>query len=84
MLASGTRVPGTLVVDGGSGRFGVVIGAVGPYTQLRPYGGGREWDADPARLRVATPRERLHVAVAAANAWSRNVPRAPGWPGWPR
>jgi hypothetical protein len=49
----------------------VVMGHEGPYVQLRPHGGGREWDADPASVRPATPSERLRVATAYANARSR-------------
>lgn len=62
--------PGTVVVDEHRARVGEVVGAEGPYLQLRPLGGGREWDADPDRLRVATPAERLSAGVAAANAAS--------------
>ncbi|MDX2606609.1 hypothetical protein [Streptomyces caniscabiei] len=40
---------------------------VGPYAMLRPVGGGREWEADPATLRPATPAERLGAQVQAAN-----------------
>ncbi|MBQ0866559.1 hypothetical protein ACH4RA_23815 [Streptomyces smyrnaeus] len=80
-----TEPPGTgsVVVDERSGRVGVVVAALGPHVQLRPLGGGREWDALPHLVREATARERLHAAVAVANAWSRTVPREPGWPGWP-
>jgi hypothetical protein len=65
--------PGTVVVDERGGRVGQVMGAVGPYLQLRPLGGGREWDARPERVRVATPAERLSAGVAAANAASRRA-----------
>src|SRR5690606_12023078 len=34
---------GAHVVDTMTGRIGVVMGHEGPYVQLRPYGGGREW-----------------------------------------
>lgn len=52
-------------------RIGRVMGFVGPYVQLRPVGGGREWDARPDRLRPATVSEALSVGAAAANARSR-------------
>ncbi|EGX56148.1 hypothetical protein SZN_29370 [Streptomyces zinciresistens K42] len=65
------RAVGSYVFDARSGRLGVVMGHEGPYVQLRPYGGGREWDADPAELRTATPAERLRAATAYANARSR-------------
>jgi hypothetical protein len=47
------------------------MGHEGPYVQLRPHGGGKEWDADPASVRPATPAERLRAATAYANARSR-------------
>ena len=53
-----TKMPvGSYVVDTRTGRSGVVMGHEGPYVQLRPYGGGREWDAVPDALREATPAE---------------------------
>ncbi|WP_320776891.1 hypothetical protein [Streptomyces sp. CRN 30] len=62
---------GSYVVDTRNGKVGIVMGHEGPYTQLRPHGGGREWDADPGAVRRATPRERIGVATAYANARSR-------------
>ncbi len=62
---------GAYVVDTPSGRLGIVMGHEGPYVQLRPYGGGKEWDADPGAVRHATPAERLRAATAYANARSR-------------
>ncbi|CAL9541949.1 hypothetical protein [Streptomyces sp. enrichment culture] len=62
---------GAYVVDTGTGRMGVVMGHEGPYVQLRPYGGGKEWDADPGAVRQATAAERLREATAYANARSR-------------
>ncbi|MGW3728716.1 hypothetical protein [Streptomyces sp. NPDC000851] len=62
---------GSYVVDTRTGRLGVVMGHEGPYVQVRPYGGGREWDADPGALRHATAAERLSAATAYANARSR-------------
>ncbi|MFG3271175.1 DUF7848 domain-containing protein [Streptomyces luteogriseus] len=38
---------------------------------LRPVGGGREWQADPARIRKATLDERLSAGVRALNDRSR-------------
>ncbi|BCL28408.1 hypothetical protein ACFFS2_10415 [Streptomyces aurantiacus] len=43
-------------------------GHEGPYIQLRPLAGGREWDADPERIRVLTSDELLSVLLADANA----------------
>ncbi|MEW2609336.1 hypothetical protein AB0937_03820 [Streptomyces sp. NPDC047880] len=62
---------GAYVVDTRSDRIGIVMGHEGPYVQLRPYGGGREWDAAPGAVRQATPAERLSAATAYANARSR-------------
>ncbi|MFM9603569.1 hypothetical protein [Streptomyces turgidiscabies] len=50
---------GALVVDTESNKLGYVMGHVGPAMQLRPVTGGREWDADPVRVRRATDAERL-------------------------
>ncbi|WP_239580556.1 hypothetical protein [Streptomyces sp. HB132] len=47
------------------------MGHEGPYLQLRPLGGGREWDADPSRLRPLDAAELLSARVAEANARSR-------------
>ncbi|MGW0823561.1 hypothetical protein [Streptomyces sp. NPDC002845] len=52
-------------------RIGKVMGFVGPYVQLRPVGGGREWDTRPEHLRPVTPAEALSAGVATANARSR-------------
>lgn len=62
---------GAYVVDTGTGRLGMVMGHEGPYVQLRPYGGGREWDCAPGVVRPATQAERLRAATAYANARSR-------------
>ncbi|MET8676834.1 hypothetical protein ABZW18_04305 [Streptomyces sp. NPDC004647] len=52
-------------------RVGVVMGQEGPYLQLRPLSGGREWDADPSRVQLLSPAELLSARVAEANARSR-------------
>ncbi|WP_246460019.1 hypothetical protein [Streptomyces himalayensis] len=70
---SDVPLPGTVVVDERQGRVGQVMGTAGPYLQLRPLGGGKEWDACPEAVRVATPAERLSAGVAAANAASRRA-----------
>ncbi|WP_374200710.1 hypothetical protein [Streptomyces sp. ATCC 21386] len=62
---------GDTVRDAGSGRIGKVMGFVGPYVQLRPVGGGREWDARLEDLRLATRSEALSESVARSNARSR-------------
>ncbi|WP_409470399.1 hypothetical protein [Streptomyces sp. HC307] len=63
---------GTFVCDPRSDRVGEYRGKAGPYAMLRPVGGGREWQADPARIRTATPEERLSANVRAANHRSGN------------
>ncbi|MFF0034931.1 hypothetical protein ACGFY3_26645 [Streptomyces mirabilis] len=62
---------GSYVVDTHTGRMGMVMGHEGPYVQLRPLGGGKEWDCAPDTVRRATAAERLSAATACANARSR-------------
>ncbi|GAA3395837.1 MULTISPECIES: hypothetical protein [Streptomyces] len=62
---------GAYVVDIRTGKVGTVMGHEGPYLQVRPIGGGREWDCEPDGVRVATAAERLSAATAHANARSR-------------
>ncbi|WP_039986918.1 hypothetical protein [Streptomyces gancidicus] len=63
---------GALVVDRRNGKVGVVMGHVGPYMQLRPPRGGREWDVPPEDVRAPTPTEALSAKVAVANRrWGR-------------
>ncbi|WP_327432766.1 hypothetical protein [Streptomyces sp. NBC_01236] len=59
-----------LVWDEATRKVGQVMGHVGPSWQLRPPGGGREWDAS-IPLRPATAAESLSAGVALANARSR-------------
>lgn len=61
---------GDLVYDEASRKVGVAMGHEGPRWQLRPVGGGREWDAQ-GPLRAPTDAERLSAGVAMANARSR-------------
>ncbi len=62
---------GAYVVEISTGRVARVMGHQGPYVQIRPLGGGREWDVPPEELREATSTERLRAATAHANARSR-------------
>ncbi|MDH6630542.1 hypothetical protein M2271_008403 [Streptomyces sp. LBL] len=62
---------GEAVHDGARDRVGRVMGHEGPYLQLRPLAGGREWDAEPDHLRPLTQDELLSALVAEANARSR-------------
>ncbi len=60
--------PGSLVYDPASGKVGEYQGMGGPYALLRPLGGGREWEADPGRIRPPTLGERLSAGIKAANS----------------
>jgi hypothetical protein len=62
---------GVAVHDTRRDRCGLVMGHEGPYLQVRPFGGGREWDAEPDHLRILSQDELLRVLVAEANARSR-------------
>lgn len=62
---------GDLVFDEASRKVGEAMGNEGPYWQLRPVGGGREWDAQ-GPLRPPTDAERLSAGVALANRRSRS------------
>jgi hypothetical protein len=75
-----TPPPGTAVRDTARDRVGVVMGHVGTYLQLRPLSGGREWDADPRRVRPLTPPELLRARLAEVNERSRAGARDPGTP----
>ena len=72
MTDDGSPRVGAAVHDGGSGRVGLVMGHQGPHLQLRPLGGGREWDADPAHVRPASRDELLSAQLAEVNARSRH------------
>ncbi|MGW0819899.1 hypothetical protein [Streptomyces sp. NPDC002845] len=62
---------GDTVEDTGRKKVGRVMGFEGPYVQLRPVGGGREWDARPEKLRQVTLAEAISAGVAVVNARSR-------------
>ena len=62
---------GDTVEDTSTKRVGKVMGFEGTYVQLRPVGGGLEWDAHPENLQPVTGAEALSSAVALANARSR-------------
>ncbi|MGC9536318.1 hypothetical protein [Streptomyces sp. UG1] len=59
--------PGMPVYDPATKKVGEYQGKAGPYAMLRPMGGGREWEADPALIRPATQEERIGAGVRAAN-----------------
>lgn len=72
--------PGTFVYDPQVRKVGEFRGKAGPYAMLRPVGGGREWEAEPARIRAATREERLSAGVKAANDRSRDGALTPQEP----
>ncbi|SER83615.1 hypothetical protein SAMN04487983_102350 [Streptomyces sp. yr375] len=61
---------GDLVWDEATRKVGRLMDRIGTRWQLRPAGGGREWDA-MGPLRPATAAESLSAGVARANARSR-------------
>jgi len=63
---------GELAKDKANGRIGVVTGEVGARMQVRPIGGGVEWDARPDNMVAPTAREELSVRLAIKNANSRD------------
>ncbi|MET7648970.1 hypothetical protein ABZS83_36195 [Streptomyces sp. NPDC005426] len=58
---------GSFVVDVRDGRVGRVMGRVGPYVQLRPPGGGAEWDCPPDFVHPASPGLVLRARVTEIN-----------------
>ncbi|MGW8066496.1 hypothetical protein ACVV2G_30480 [Streptomyces ziwulingensis] len=78
-----TFEPGTVLYDTAAAKVGEYRGRSGPRAMLRPLGGGREWEAEPAALRPATDRERLGANLRAANERTFATPPAPGDPGGP-
>ncbi|MGA5554614.1 hypothetical protein [Streptomyces lavendulocolor] len=73
MTGSNADLPpvGAIVLDTVRNHVGRVMGAEGPYLQLRPLDGGREWDVEPTHLHPLTGAELLSALVAEANARSR-------------
>lgn len=62
---------GTFVYDEVACVVGEFRGGAGPYVMIRPLGGGREWQADPEHVRLATQDERLSAGVRAVNERAR-------------
>ncbi|WP_078853204.1 hypothetical protein [Streptomyces sp. NRRL S-1824] len=56
---------GDRVYDETARKVGELMGHVGPYWQLRPVGGRREWDAEGS-IRPATSAEKLSAGVPMA------------------
>ncbi|MFJ7421053.1 hypothetical protein ACIQXD_20910 [Streptomyces uncialis] len=67
----GRPTVGETVRDNRLGRIGIVMGGLGPYVQLRPLYGGREWDADPGHVEPVSALELLSARVAEVNERSR-------------
>ncbi|MFE2164536.1 hypothetical protein ACFXB3_05620 [Streptomyces sp. NPDC059447] len=68
---------GDTVRDTRHNRLGIVTDHLGPYLQLRPLTGGREWDADPEDTEPVSAPEALSARLAEVNARSRK-PRPNG------
>ncbi|MFE9398411.1 hypothetical protein [Streptomyces flavidovirens] len=64
-------VTGEYAIDMRDGRMGRVMGRVGPYVQLRPPGGGKEWDCPPEDVRPVALGEVLRARVREINAQGR-------------
>ncbi|MDQ0934477.1 hypothetical protein QFZ49_004417 [Streptomyces turgidiscabies] len=61
----------TYALDVRDGRIGEVMGRVGGYVQLRPVGGGREWDCPPEALADVPPGDLLRARVRRVNREGR-------------
>ncbi|MFE5024410.1 hypothetical protein ACFRAO_14030 [Streptomyces sp. NPDC056656] len=62
---------GAYVIDVRDGRVGQVMGREGGYVQLRPPGGGREWDCPPEAVEPAPVAEELRARVRTVNREGR-------------
>ncbi|MGW6397311.1 hypothetical protein [Streptomyces sp. NPDC055134] len=62
---------GAYVIDVRDGRVGQVMGREGGYVQLRPPGGGREWDCPPEATEPAPVAEELRARVRVVNREGR-------------
>ncbi|MEU3184830.1 hypothetical protein ABZ707_11590 [Streptomyces sp. NPDC006923] len=60
-----------LAKDTATGRIGVVMAEVGARVQMRPVGGGIEWDAMPDDVVAPPAREELSARLAIKNGNSR-------------
>ncbi|MEK8172931.1 hypothetical protein NKH77_39865 [Streptomyces sp. M19] len=58
---------GDVVRDVGAGRVGEVMDVREARVFLRPLGGGREWEADPATIEPVSPGEALRLKVQVTN-----------------
>ncbi|MBT2676291.1 hypothetical protein J7E95_37005 [Streptomyces sp. ISL-14] len=58
---------GELAKDTARNRIGVVMGKLGGRVQIRPIGGGTEWDAMPDNVEPPSAREELSARLAIKN-----------------
>lgn len=58
---------GELAKDTSRNRIGVVMDEVGGRVQIRPIGGGAEWDALPDNVEPPSAREELSARLAIKN-----------------
>ncbi|MFJ3672033.1 hypothetical protein ACIPSE_36825 [Streptomyces sp. NPDC090106] len=58
---------GSYVIDGRDGRIGEVMGHLAGRAQLRPVGGGREWDCPPHETEPVAREEVLRARVRQVN-----------------
>jgi len=63
---------GELAKDSARDQIGIVMGEVGGRVQIRPVGGGTEWDVMPDNVVALSPREELNARLAIKNANSRD------------
>jgi hypothetical protein len=61
----------TYALDVRDGRIGEVMGREGGYVQLRPVGGGCEWDCPPEALGEAASADVLRARVRRVNREGR-------------
>ncbi|MFE6159879.1 hypothetical protein ACFQ7F_13320 [Streptomyces sp. NPDC056486] len=71
----GVPEAGTYAVDYRDGSVGQVMGCEGGLVQLRPLGGGREWDCPPEKVGEAPPGEVLRERVRELNRQGQARPR---------
>jgi hypothetical protein len=63
---------GELAKDSARRHIGIVMGEVGGRVQIRPIGGGTEWDAMPGNVVAPSSREELSARLAIKNGNSRD------------
>ncbi|MGW1609235.1 hypothetical protein ACWCQZ_07475 [Streptomyces sp. NPDC002285] len=63
---------GELAKDSARARTGIVMGEVGGRVQIRPIGGGKEWEALPHNVKPPSAREELSARLAIKNGNSRD------------